>query len=500
MLELLMVKFKIKPLHFVTVLLFVLIIILRFWKATDWFSFNHDEEYQAFLAWSQVKDFHPIWIGVSSSNFGFYLGPAFTYLNALLFAISKGDLAILSIFSPALGILTIVSIYVVISQIFSQKAAIYSSLIYGLSPLLNLFDRRFWNPTPVPFLTIWFLFSIYKSQKDTRWFILTAAIMSTALHIHLSLVVLWPLIIFWLFKNFKKIKISTWILSVLVYCLIVSPLIVFDLVHNFDDLLGPIRYFLSPTKSQTVIGFSAIIGHSVALWQSLGRLLYLGQGSTVQDEMMLQTYRGLTRPHFLISLIFVIPLIWIVVKSKIDKKYVLLLISALSVTGAYLIYPASNCEYFLVSFFTLYTIIIGIFLSKIPQLIAYISIIVMAIFASLAIFTNLQSQYGLGIRKELIKEIQIKTSGQEIYVTARNKDGEFYFPQAGWCYLIRSMGTIPDSCPADQAFAWIYSTEVRGNKPKFHVIISDDPKYLLASTSSQLIKKGAYSAEIIPLK
>src|SRR3989344_6365810 len=79
--------------------LFFLIAILRLYKVAEFFTFNFDEEYQASLAWEQVKNFHPIWIGVSASNVGYYLGPGFTYLNAFLFKISNGDPISLAWFS-----------------------------------------------------------------------------------------------------------------------------------------------------------------------------------------------------------------------------------------------------------------------------------------------------------------------------------------------------------------------------------------------------------------
>jgi len=233
------------------IIIFALLCVLRFWKAADWFSFNFDEEYQALISWSQVKDFHPIWIGVSASNFGFYLGPGFTYLNALLFWISKGDLSILAYFSSLFGLITTLSLYHVSSKIFSKKVGIVSSLIYGFSALLIYFDHRFWNPTPIMFITIWLLFSLYQAKNDSRWYILTSILMATALHVHLSLAVYWPLILYLLIRSFRKISIKTWFVAIVSYALVVLPLIIFDINHNFDNILGPLKFLAGSNNSDS---------------------------------------------------------------------------------------------------------------------------------------------------------------------------------------------------------------------------------------------------------
>ncbi|KKQ38833.1 MAG: hypothetical protein US54_C0002G0021 [Candidatus Roizmanbacteria bacterium GW2011_GWA2_37_7] len=73
--------------NFVLCVIFFLILFVRLWKVPELFNFTFSEEMQAFLAWEQVKNFHPIWIGVSAANINYYLGPGFTYLNAMLFKV-----------------------------------------------------------------------------------------------------------------------------------------------------------------------------------------------------------------------------------------------------------------------------------------------------------------------------------------------------------------------------------------------------------------------------
>ena len=65
------------------------ILFLRLYRIVDLSTFGIDEEVIFFHAWEQVKDFHPIWIGVSVFQANYYLGPGLIYLTALFLKISQ---------------------------------------------------------------------------------------------------------------------------------------------------------------------------------------------------------------------------------------------------------------------------------------------------------------------------------------------------------------------------------------------------------------------------
>ena len=464
----------VNPYKYIYLFLFLFVIFLRFYKSAEWFTFNFDEEYQALLAWSQVKDFHPIWIGVSASNFGFYLGPAFTYLNALLFWIGKGDLTILAYFSSLFGLVTLLSLYVVASRIYSQKVAIIASLFYGFSALLIYFDHRFWNPTPIAFVTIWLLYSLYRAGKDPRWFILSAILMASGLHIHLSLMVYWPLVILLVLKNIKKISLSTWVISIFSYLAIVSHLIVFDINHNFDDLLGPIRYILSPKTSGSVFGMDQLSYHLHNVWFSVSRMLYLKPFTNIQEEHGLGAHGDMTQPVFLVSLFVITGLVWFLKKSLTEKRLRILAWMIISILLFYLIYPSTGCEYYLLSFFIMTTIVLGLFLEKLSwKLLAPLFAIYIAT-NSITIFTTTQSQYGLSARRNLINQIMPVIGDSPFSLETVGKDPKPYHPYGGWRYLFQTYGNTPNSSFADEYFGWIYPDEFTSEKLLYRVVISED--------------------------
>lgn len=494
-----MAKTKIEIGNALLVLSLFPIAFLRFWKAVDWFSFNFDEEYQAFLAWSQALNFHPIWIGVSASNFGFYLGPGFTYLNALLFKISSGDLISLAIFSPILGILTCLSIYYTVSKIFTKKAAIFSTLIYGFSTLMNIFDRRFWNPTTIPFISVWLLLSLYKANKDSRWFILTAILMAASLHVHLSLIAFWPLVLYVIVTNIKKISLKTWILSITSYLLVISPLIVFDINHNFDNLLGPIRYLLSPNQTGPLFDLSVISKNFPTIWGAFSRIWFIKPFTTIQDEMTLGVHGSVTKGYWPLSVFSLIILVLLFIKQTKDSKLRILFFATISILGAYLIYPGAAAEYFLLGFFTLFTIVAGLFLSKIPIRLSAILIGIFIIINSYTVLTINQSRFGLTVRKELIKETMAIVRDAPFVIEVATMDKTDYPQYAGWCFLYRVYGRIPIKCQANNYFGWILNEESSKTQPVYQVVISEEFDYKSVVKPIKYIHEGAYNIYVYPI-
>lgn len=443
-------------LDIVFILLSLSIVLLRLYKSVEWFSFNFDEEYQAFLALSQVLDFHVIWIGVSAGNIGFYLGPAFTYLNAMLFFISRGDPAILAYFSPLLGLFTCISVFYVSSHIFDKRIGVISAIIYGLSPLLNFLDRRFWNPSLIPLLTVWLLFSLYKFKKNSWWLVLVFMIMATSLHIHLSLLIFWPILVYAIIKNRSQIPLRVWLVSIVSYLFVVSPLLVYDRVHNFDNLKTPLRV-LSQMNSGT--DDLTLFPHLGSFWSALSRFWYLRPHTSVQSEMGFPVNSPPTEPIAVLSIVSIVMLITIFFKSFRVSQYRPLMVMVGSSIFFYLIYPNYVLEYYLLSFFTLFSIVAGIFLSRINLKFLIPLTCLLFLQTAITIVTCNQSQYGLMARKSQITEVSRQVGDRPYEIVLSAKPGETYVPYGGWCYLFWTYFKRPVSCPADEYFGWIYPSD-----------------------------------------
>lgn len=464
----------------------------RFWNLNEFFTFNFDEEYQALMAWEQVKNFHPVWIGVSASNISYYLGPGITYLNALLFYVNK-DPVILGLFGSFFGIVTAVSLFYVVKQLFSKNTALFAFAFYIGSTFINYFDRRFWNPTPIIFISIWMVYSLMKAKENTRWLILSFVLIAAALHIHLSLLAFWPIIIAVIWLNRKKIKLLTWTAMMGSFFLVTLPLFIFDLNHNFDNMLMPLRFLqkLLVNKHEATI----FVGVSQLL-NTLSRLWFMKPFTNVQDEIQLGVHGNISPTHIILTLFSLLIMILVMILSVRKPKYRILTASMLCFLAAYIFYPGGVVAYFLLGFIGLFCISVGLFLNKLPK---YISIPIILIFMVINFYTLLttqQKQFGLLTRKRLIQKVMTVVGNQPFYLETRTLDGRKYHSAGGWRYLFKAYGKTPAQSHADDFFGWIYQDEISKIKPEMRVIVSEYPTKLSQKPIAQF-QEGVYYGFVI---
>lgn len=454
--------------------LFILLlaVFLRFWKLAEFFTFNFDEEYQALLAWEQVKNFHPIWIGVSASNLNYYLGPGFTYLNAFLFFLSKDPL-ILAFFASSLGIVTTISIYFVAKKLFSPTVATYATAFYTGSLFLNLSDRRFWNPTPIPLFSISMLFFLYQALKNPWWLLVITFLMGLALHIHLSLLAFWLAILYVIWNIRNKITVKIGAASVLGFLLATFPLLIFDLNHNFDNFLMPVRYIQKMFLINQ--GESNVLGASLQFVNTLSRVWYLRPFSNIQDEFQLGIHGSISQTNWIIAIFSLFLLVWFFLQSLRKQKYNILTLVCITMFLVYIFYPGGVVAYFLLGFLALFSIIIGITFSRMPKMIGITIMVVLFALNTFSLLTLQQEQFGLQVRKKLIKEVMNVVGRRSFYLETRTLDKRKYHSAGGWRYLFKVYGRTPSQSHADEFFGWIYPDEIAKTKPNLRVIISEYP-------------------------
>lgn len=482
--------------NIIAILIFILVAFLRFWKVPELFNFTFSEEMQAVMAWEQIKNFHPIWIGVSAANINYYLGPGFTYLNAVLFFFSKGDPVILAYFSAFLGLITSISLYYIVSNLFSKNIALFSSIIYGCSMLINMHDRRFWNPSPIPFITLWFIFSLIKAKENTNWYIVTAILIGAIFHTHLSLLLLLVPTFFSVLQNIKKIKITTWLAMIACYLLVTSPLIVFDFVHNFDNLLMPYRTLIGEKKAD-LFGFSGgnIINHIKEILSASGRIWFIKFNTDPQNEVVLESHMDKTPGNIIFSLISLVALGWFFFKNR-KKGFQIFFIALATIIAAFIFYPSYNPEYYLMSYITLMAIVIGYWLDSLPRSISN-GLIGLFIIVNVSTTMTLSSIYGLTIRKELVKQTMTAIKDQSFSLETEGSLDSKQFTYAGWRYLFKTYGKTPAKSNVDQVLSWIYPDEVSQQKPKLKVIVSDTVRLSFPKKPLATFRSGDYYSYVL---
>ncbi len=423
--------------YWLVLFIFAIAAFLRFWKVPQLFFFGIDEEYQTLLAWEQVKHFHKIWIGLSAANTGYYIGPGLVYLHALLLKLSGGDPLIFGYFASLVGFATLIILYFVVRKLFDQRTALIATILSGFSPFVVYYDRRFWNSTFVPITAILLFYSLVRAKKNSRWFIFSTFLIAVAFHIHASLFIFIPIIILMMYryiiitKRFDKLTIAA---SVIIYLIITSPLLVYDLVHNFDNLKTPFRMLSQIGKGS---GHFSILQH-------------------------------LTVFPAWITIAAIIVLVWFFLSEE-GKKHTVLK----TVVGFYLFlflfYPGPMLDYYYLGFFPFFAIIVGLFFRRLNNVLLGLIIFSYAI-ASFFMIIRWPENGGLAAKKQFIETTSRQIGNNSFYLSTNQN----YLYFGGWRYLFKIYGKTPAQSQADQLFGWIYPEEISKKKPKLKVIISEN--------------------------
>jgi 4-amino-4-deoxy-L-arabinose transferase-like glycosyltransferase len=436
-------------------LFFVLIVFLRFYQVPQRFIFDIDTEYQAFLAKTIIKDFHIIWVGVSAGSIGYYLGPGLVYLTAFLLFISKGDPLSLAYFSALVGTVTLLSLFFVTKKIFGNKVAYIAGVFYGFSAFIIYYDRKYW-PIFIPLVGIWLFYSLIKARKDTLWLILSAVLIGISFHVHLTLLIFFVPFFYTVFRKRKKIKSGTWILISFSYLVTTSPLLVFDFVHNFDNLLTPLKFIKN--IGQTPGSFNP---HLNPFLFGLNKIVFID----------IPKYRF---ANIIITLFSILIMAKLTVAKKNYPGKLLFAIVALF-SFLFCLYPGKIQEYYLVLLFPFWSMAAGLLLKKLKK--NYLCILL-----SVFILTNLYSYFsqdnphGLSTKKKFVEETSRRLN--EDYYLSFGSDVDY----EGWRYLFETYGKKPARSQADGMFGWTYHDEISKTPPIYKLVIFS--------------KQGVYKANI----
>lgn len=237
--------------HYLIILILIFGIILRFYRFEEFVTFLGDQGRDAIIIKRILTGEHFPAIGAPTSIGQVYLGPFYYYFIApwlLFFNFNPIGLAFGVAFFSSLYILIN---YLIIKELIDKKTAILSSIFITFSYVLIELSRFSWNPNLLPLFTLLSVYFLIKSIKTQKWyfFALTGAFLSFSLQLHYVFLFSMPTILLIYFINLiKKIKnfketIINYSLLIINFVLFSSPLLIFDLRHNFLNTNNFIKLF-----------------------------------------------------------------------------------------------------------------------------------------------------------------------------------------------------------------------------------------------------------------
>lgn len=171
---------------------FVLILLVglffRTYKAIEWFEFAHDGDLYSWIVKDIVVDKHIRLIGQMTTAHGIFIGPLFYYLLIPFFFLTKMDPVGAVIPITIIGVLTVASYYYVFSKLFNKEVGLIVSFFYAvlLSPVF--FDRRVVPSTPTNLWLVWYFYTVVNILRG-NYSVLPILGLLTGLiwHIHIAL-------------------------------------------------------------------------------------------------------------------------------------------------------------------------------------------------------------------------------------------------------------------------------------------------------------------------
>lgn len=233
------------------ILIFFLGFFLRVFRLPDFISYHQDQVRDLFYIQDHFQQAKIILLGPKASVGNFFLPPFWYYLMSFVYVFSPSPLAP-AFLVVVLNSLTVVIIYLFCQKFFDKKTAIFSSLLYAVSPFSIEYSRFAWNPNPIPFFTIlsiYFLFSYFYEKRTASFYLsLIAASLTFQLHYQGFLLVVVVFLVSFLKKDYEN-----FILGLAIFIILLTPFFISELQNNFQNT-KEIVYFLEKTTQGKSFG------------------------------------------------------------------------------------------------------------------------------------------------------------------------------------------------------------------------------------------------------
>lgn len=179
---------------------------------------------------------------------GFFQGPGWYYLLTIPFILTGGNPYGAMVLMFLIGMATVFFAIVLGRRLFGHSTGLLIGFLIAVSPGIIAQSRFIWPPFPVSLLAVFILFFLYKVlEKKEKFLPLLALGVGFLFHFEVAtgVTLFAQLLLFSLVLLFKRlVSVRTFLLSIGSFVLILSPLILFDLRHQFIISKGVMKLFL----------------------------------------------------------------------------------------------------------------------------------------------------------------------------------------------------------------------------------------------------------------
>lgn len=397
-------------------------------------------------------------VGITSSHLWLHQGPLWTYILMILFKLFSFNPIVPFVFTAVVDGLVVILIYKLISNMFSQKIALFATIIYAFSPIVILSARMSYHTSLIPLFMLLFIYSLFKFVNGEKYHF-PLAIFSLSVLYNLELQASMLGILFLVITIFGFIKKENWfknivnkkilLLSLAAFLIPMLPVLIYDINNGFPQTIvfaGWILYkgisFLIKLIEGGSSGFSVYISILDYFYEFIRKLIYMQNGI-------------LSLIIFLLSLVVVFYKLF---REKVNKsenlEVFLIVIIFLFLIGGILVSKTPSDAY-LMSLFIPSILLVSVMFDYITNnkkryllvllIVLSISLLNMYHLISNDYFTGVRKNFGPNLldRTKTVKDI-IKDSGDKsITVIGRGEGSQFESFTDNYKYLLWYYGKNP---------------------------------------------------------
>jgi hypothetical protein len=426
-----------------TVLIFAAVILglyLRLFNIINGMQFIGDQGWFYLSARDLLINGNIPLVGITSSHTWLHQGPLWTYLLSIFLLIFNFNPVSGAYLTTIFGIITILLIYKISSDLFSKEIGIIASFLYATSPLIILFERAPLDPSIIPLFSLIFFYALVKWVKgNIIFFPVLISFLAILYNLELATFILFfPFALIFIYGFWKK---KNWILKlkdkrIIFYSFIgllipMAPIIIYDFSNGFKQTIVFLGWTIYKPFSFLIVGSH---GNIFLIINNLFNFFAL----SIQKLVFAQNL-------YIALLIFAGSLAYLVFKliKKQETAYLILFLLLLISFSGILISQTPSDAY-LPIIFPLVIICLAIFINFMRVLDKAIVILFMLI-----IVFNAQSALrsdlipDLGKRVQAVNKIIALTKGEEYNLVGAGIGSQFASFTMNYEYLLWLKGNSP---------------------------------------------------------
>lgn len=424
-------------------------IFLRLYKIKEAFPFDHDQETAANAAFNFLQGGKLSLIGQELSFPGFFLGPIHNWINIIPYALCNRQPDCVPYFTTTIGVLTTISIFLVVDNIVTRNAAFVASLIFAASFAAIGFERGVNSNYFLPLSSLVLFFCLYKYFKGKSSYLAIGALIAGLATVNFNPVFIFSSVAFFLTSLARaKKEFKIYIISIIAFLINYLPLLIFNIRH--ESIL-----------SQSLFSFISQNAQETEFWQ---KIIYLIRAVIFPfwASFLFQS----ANPLLLIVLLIITLLGFYYLLKNSEKVLLFLPVCILTALFGFLFYKGHIPDYYFIQTLLPFAILTSIVVTK--------NRILTLIFLSIFLFMNLKAAQNYNT----IINYQFKKQAVDYIVNdSQEKSFNVYydFPiglNTGYSYLFKAKGRQPQE-GGDNLYIIDFKDPADFNLNKYETTFSD---------------------------